>query len=219
MLLVEAAVAAEMQPPAMDAGLVRKAMAFRVKYRLDIKKRVIALSRLGVHPQNRGGMYPQPDTVRNLGLKIITNGFNQSEANHEGVSVEEIPCSERAAHSRSDGSPYEPYGDYNIRQCDHKYLVKCFSQLHDIMYGTLSHSHLLLVLLSWLNGAEWKIDDEPNLSKLLNPDGTFNTAAVAACDEDLADGLGMSDGHGTFRYYRNLGQERLLKFARRRASV
>ena len=32
-------------------------------------------------------------------------------------------------------------------------------------------------------------------------------------------GLGMSDGHGTFRYYRNLGQERLLKFARRRASV
>ena len=164
-------------------------------------------------------MYPQPDTVRNLGLKIISKGFNQSEANHEGVSVEEIPCSERAAHSRSDGSPYEPYGDYNIRQCDHKYLVECCSQLHDTMYGTLSHSHLLLVLLSWLNGAEWKIDDEPNLSKLLNPDGTFNTAAVAACDEDLADGLGMSDGHGTFRYYRNLGQERLLQFARRRASV
>ena len=91
------------------------------------------MSRLGVHPQNRGGMYPQPDVVRNLGLKIITKGFNQSEANHEGVSVEEIPCSERAAHSRSDGSPYEPYADYNIRQCDHKYLVKCFSQLHDIV--------------------------------------------------------------------------------------
>ena len=192
MLLVEAAVAAEkqpsameMQPPAMDDGLVRKAMAYRVKYRLPGQRRKIPLSRLGVHPQNRGGMYPQPDTVRNLGLKIISKGFNQSEANHEGVSVEEIPCSERAAHSRSDGSPYEPYGDYNIRQCDHKYLVKCFSQLHDIMYGTLSHSHLLLVLLSWLNGAEWKIDDEPNLSKLLNPDGSFYNAAMAACDADL----------------------------------
>ncbi len=37
--------------------------------------------------------------------------------------------------------------------------------------------------------------------------------------EFKGDGLGMSDGHGTFRYYRNLGQERLLKFARRRASV
>ena len=113
----------------------------------------------------------------------------------------------------------ESYADYNIRQCDHQFLEKCFSLINEIMYGTLSHSHLLLVLLSWLNGAEWKIDDEPNLSKLLNPDGTFNTAAVAACDEDVADGLGMSDGHGTFRYYRNLGQERLLQFARRRASV
>ena len=128
MLLVEAAVAAEMQPPAMDAGLVRKAMAFRAKYRLDGRKKQISLSRLGVHPQNRGGMYPQPDVVRNLGLKIITKGFNQSEANHEGVSVEEIPYCERAKHSRSDGSPYEPYGDYNIRQFDHRYLVKCFSQ-------------------------------------------------------------------------------------------
>ena len=53
------------------------------------------------------------------------------------------------------------------------------------MYGTLSHSHLLLVLLSWLNGAVWKVEDEPNLSNLLNPDGSFNSAAVAACDEDL----------------------------------
>ena len=32
-------------------------------------------------------------------------------------------------------------------------------------------------------------------------------------------GLGLSDGHGTFSHYRNLGRERLLKFARRRASV
>ena len=148
MLLVEAAVAAEMQPsamemqpPAMDDGLVRKAMAYRVKYRLPGQRRKIPLSRLGVHPQNRGGMYPQPDVVRNLGLQIMATGFNVSEADHEGVSVEEIPCSERAAHSRSDGSPYEPYGDYNIRQCDHKYLVECFSKLHDIMYATLSHSH------------------------------------------------------------------------------
>ena len=73
----------------MDIGLVRKAMAFRVKYRVSDKKRTVPLSRLGVHPQNRGGMYPQPDTVRNLGLKKLTKGFNQSEANHEGVSVEE----------------------------------------------------------------------------------------------------------------------------------
>ena len=101
--LAETAVAAEMST-AMDIGLVRQAMAFRVKYR--VAKKVISLFRLAVHPQNRGGMYPQPDTVRNLGLKIISKGFNQSEANHEGVCVEEIPYSERANHKRSDGLPY-----------------------------------------------------------------------------------------------------------------
>ena len=190
--LAETAVAAEMST-AMDIGLVRQAMAFRVKYR--VAKKVISLSRMGVHPQNRGGMYPQPDTVRNLGLKILSKGFNQSEANHEGVCVEEIPYSERAKRKRSDGLPYETYADYNIRQCDHLFLDKCFSHLNDIMYGTLSHSHLLLVLLSWANGAEWKLEDEPQWRQMLNPDGTFYTAAVAACDEGLErvlrDGLDM----------------------------
>ena len=51
------------------------------------------------------------------------------------------------------------------------------------------------MLLSWVNGAEWKLDDEPNLSKLLNPDGTFYNAAVAGCDEGLdrvmRDGMDM----------------------------
>ena len=165
----------------MDAGLVRKAMALRVKYRLDINKRVIALSRLGVHPQNRGGMYPQPDTVRNLGVQIMTTGFNGSEADHEGVCVEEIPFLERTSSS----SIVESYAEYNIRQCDHQFLEKCFSAMNDIMYGSLSHSHLLLVLLAWANGATWNVEDEPNLCKLLNPDGSFYNAAVAACDADL----------------------------------
>ena len=53
------------------------------------------------------------------------------------------------------------------------------------MYDTLSHSHLLLVLLAWANGADWNGEDEPNLCKLLNPDGSFYNAAVAACDADL----------------------------------
>ena len=53
------------------------------------------------------------------------------------------------------------------------------------MYGTLSHSHLLLVLLAWLMGADWKVQYEPNMCKLLNPDGSFYNAAVAACDADL----------------------------------
>ena len=63
------------------------------------------------------------------------------------------------------------------------------------MYGTLSHSHLLLVLLSWANGAEWKLEDEPQWRHMLNADGTFYNAAVAGCDEGLdrvmRDGMDM----------------------------
>ena len=73
-------------------------------------------------------MYPQPDTVRNLGLKIITKGFNQSEANHEGVSVEEMPFCERAKHGRSGGLASEdlPRGTIVLPPC-----VLHTSRVHD----------------------------------------------------------------------------------------
>ena len=57
-------------------GLIRRAMAFRVKYRVanadGSQKRCMALSLLGVHAQNRGGVYPSPETVHNLGLSLLT---------------------------------------------------------------------------------------------------------------------------------------------------
>ena len=52
-----------------------------------------------MHRLNRGGVYPQPDTVRNLGLTLLKTGFNVSEANHEGVSVAEVPVNERGGGS------------------------------------------------------------------------------------------------------------------------
>ena len=57
--------------------------------------------------------------------------------------------------------------------CLSRPLKKALTDLHDSMYGMWSHSHLLLVLLSWANGAECKVQDEPNLSKLLNSDGIY----------------------------------------------
>ena len=50
-------------PGAIDMGTVRKAMAWRVKYRIEGKpgqlKRRLPLGMLGVHPKNRGGIYPK----------------------------------------------------------------------------------------------------------------------------------------------------------------
>ena len=58
----------------------------------------------------------------------------------------------------------------------------------------------------------------------LHPEWTKTTIPTFAVEgqgvtQIPRNGLGVSDGHGTFRYYRNLGRGRLLKFARRRASV
>ena len=92
-----AAVAVEAKPK-FDLGLIRKAMAFREKYRLvgenGSLKRRLPLRIMGVHPENRGGVYPQAGAVRQLGIALVKAGFNQEEADHQGVCVEDIPAKE-----------------------------------------------------------------------------------------------------------------------------
>ena len=65
-------------------------------------------------------MYPQPDTVRNLGLTVLAIGFNENEANHEGVSVEYSPFHERSTEPQS---RLESCLEYNIKACDHQFLI------------------------------------------------------------------------------------------------
>ena len=56
--------------PAVDIGLIRQAMAYRAKCRVKLpgndRRKRIPLALLGVHRMNRGGQYPQSETVRNL---------------------------------------------------------------------------------------------------------------------------------------------------------
>ena len=70
-------------------------MALRVKYRVGgprNPKTALPLHLLGVHPFNRGGVYPQGETVMGLGWSIFKTGSNAEEANHEGVCVQEVPA-------------------------------------------------------------------------------------------------------------------------------
>ena len=77
-------------------GLVREAMALRVKYRFkDRVKRPVHIDQLCIHKHNRGGQYPQSGTVENLGIHIFNEGFDAEEANHEGECVQELPVHER----------------------------------------------------------------------------------------------------------------------------
>ena len=91
--------------PSMSIGLIRRAMAHRVKYRLTTAdgsmKRLMSLSMLGVHPMNRGGVYCMEQTVQNLGLGLLVKGISADEANHEGVCVQELPPDEQVRDPRT----------------------------------------------------------------------------------------------------------------------
>ncbi len=182
-----------------DMGVIREAMAYRIKYRAGqnypeytkegfkggskIKKK-IPLMLLGVHPKNRGGVYPMGETVEGLGVSILTDGFNLDEANHQGVCVQQVPSSHIV-------SPIEQRDDsylsYNLSNCVFSPLYcMCFNADGDVAYGTLSHSHLLLVLLCLMNGAKWALPDTKKFQDLVDAGGCFVFAAVAALDPVLA---------------------------------
>ena len=53
-------------------GSIRYAMAMKVKYRKH--KKFVQLGLLGVHNTNRAGVYPGPDRVVQLDIKILLAG-------------------------------------------------------------------------------------------------------------------------------------------------
>ena len=94
-----------------NVGLIRRAMACRVKYRVKsaagLTKRRMGLSLLGVHPRNRGGVYCTDTTVQNLGFGLLEKGFSVGEANREGVCAQEVPASERSKDPLDHKKPYK----------------------------------------------------------------------------------------------------------------
>ena len=77
-------------------SLMIAAMAYRVKYRqYDAEGRVIkklmGIGFLGVHPKNRGGVYPAGVRCKSLTSDLFEVGFLKEEINHAVVGVEETP--------------------------------------------------------------------------------------------------------------------------------
>ena len=182
------AVAAE----GISEGAVRKAMALRVKYRLvdDVAgtaRKEIPLSLLAVQPKNRAGLYPNGETVYNLCKRILKGGFSCEEANHAGVCVQELPPTQRNKQPTDPATEYEPYFDYNRKKSAvaGEWLKDCFGEDEDIMYGTLSHSHLLLILRGLQRQSQWDLSDVG--ASLNDSTGRVSYAAVAAKDPMLAD--------------------------------
>ena len=167
-------------------GSIREAMAYRVKYRLkDTKraKRQLHLEMMCVHKRNRGGLFPMPQTVANLGIGIFQDGCSSEEANHEGVCVQEIPegC-------RPEG--WETSLAVNQRKTKGTLLEGCFPSDAQSGYGTLSHSHLLLTLLCWHFALKWPIPIggkfEAKWKLVLDDKECLKKDAVASVEPELA---------------------------------
>ena len=77
-----------------------------------------------------------------------------------------------------------PLKAFNLSHCATPQLRTCFIGGSDTMCGTLSHSHLLLVLLSMKTGASWTWPAE--WANIIGVPGGVLMSAVAAKDADLA---------------------------------
>jgi hypothetical protein len=69
---------------------------------------------------------------------------------------------------------------YNKGRCDDNgYIADCFPAHSHICYGTLSHSHLLLVLRSWINAAKWDLRDQNDMPHLCDQSGHLSLHLAA----------------------------------------
>jgi hypothetical protein len=191
----------------MDVGKMQEAMAMRVKYRVNPSspKRRVGLRSMGVHMLNRGPaeIYPNGTDVKTLGVSLVASCLDLAEADHNGIVVEEIPADVRASSAVAGhfmdphtGKQYEGIGRYNLAMClGSNYLQTCYNNcdIHGVIYGTLSHSHLLLFLLCAMTGAKWDIVDDAGSPKFpCGQDGRLDRSAVA-------------DRDGVFAYILNAG--------------
>jgi hypothetical protein len=171
-------------PPICISGIVTAAMAWRVKYRkLDdngkVVRKHIPIQNMGVHPRNRGGIYPAGIRCKSLCQELLTNGFLKEECNHVGIAVEEVPYENVIQR----GPDYQSMRCFNVvHSSKDELLSSCFDALHDdVRAGLLAHNHVMLVLRAFLTGAKWDMRDETSKGIIYCDDaGRLSIPAVAA---------------------------------------
>ncbi len=161
---------AEKQTKAEDlTPLVRRAAAFRIKYRTHDVRIRIPLEQVGFHPKNRDGQPPNGERCAKLCDDILALGFDAEEADSGGVLVQQKPGTSLIS-------------DFNMRACDRdEYLAP--ADAGAISYGSLSHSHLHQVLKNvkaGMKGAQCPLILDQNgkysLEKLRSVDPGFAAA-------------------------------------------
>ena len=158
-----------------DDGLLVKAMAWRVKYREGSNMRRV--ENMGVHKQNRGGLYPAGIRVKSMCVDVVGAGFLKEEVNHVCIAVEEAPVKEVI---RMGGDGTENASSCNEKtSCKDALLSTCFqAPYNDVRLTLLSHNHMMLVLRAFITRAKWDIPPGRGLT-LCDSDVRLSVTAVA----------------------------------------
>ena len=148
--------------------MVRRAAAYRIKYRREGGLVRIPVEQVGFHPTNRDGQPPNGSWCMELFKEILDVGFDAEESDNGGIVVEARPGS-RAVH------------DFNREACDgdpfHVPVVTGW-----IAFGSLSHSHLHQTLCNIRGGGVCTVEvaseaGKYSLVKLRAANPSFSRAA------------------------------------------
>ena len=160
-----------------------QAAAWRVKYR-DMKghtKARIRIENLGVHRQNRAGVYPTGIRCMELCQQVIDNGFLKEQFSDKLVAVEEMPFQ-----ARSTRQGYKTGLQYNRAASSRDELLQeCFKEPRgNVQFNLLSHNHMALVLLAFISKSKWDLPtiEQPNMGRTIefcDDEGRLSLTAVA----------------------------------------
>ena len=165
---------------------MHKCNEFRRRFRLVPERQRIPVNMLVPHPDNRNGVFPSSARVRYLACELIILGFSQAEADFEGVCVREYSPEELKTRP----------GYTSFRQNVVQKAKGCIHELYqqpggEALYGTLSHTHLSVILRAISAGVKWEIPvDELTPDQLMRLEpykekhtGRLLMSAVADRDE------------------------------------
>lgn len=116
-------------PQSKNLALVQQALALRAKYRINEVPTRVAPIHVGFHPANRNGEPPSAERCVALLGDILGQGFDPSEADCNGVLVQEKPGRTTIQ-------------EFNARACDGNEKLAAMVDGISVTYGSLSHSHL-----------------------------------------------------------------------------
>jgi len=190
--------------PLCNQSVITAAMAYRAKYRRahedgKVMRVKLAVGYLGVHPRNRGGVYPAGVRCKTLCREVLGAGFSKEEVNHNCVAVEEVPADQRQK-CASDGKPdlaFVSASKYNTEASEKDELLStCFKEPYaDVRHLLLGHNHIMLVMRAVLTRAKWDLErDEKNDVTFCDGQGFLCITAVAESPNGKEMAESMAEG-------------------------